>query len=139
MVDTGVHRSSPTNMSINDGCRSYSAPVHLFFLFITSSISLMIRLSSVDIVFQRLRRYPCSAVSAIADSSSSAKNCDNVIPNPLQMHAIVATDGLLVLEKRFLIVCQCKPEAFARAYIVKFRSFIRASRRSGTFTLITTH
>ena len=62
--------------------------------------------------------------------SPSAKNCDNVIPNPLHMASIVGTDGSVFLRKTLAIVDSERPHSFASLYSVQLRSARKCRSRS---------
>ena len=55
--------------------------------------------------------------------SPSAKNCDTVIPNPLQIASNVLIEGRVFLLKIFASVDSDKPHSFDKRYSVQPRSF----------------
>lgn len=61
--------------------------------------------------------------------SASAKNCDMVMPNPLQMVSRVAMEGIVFLLKMLPIVDCAKPHSFESLYSVHPRSRNNCWRR----------
>lgn len=80
---------------------------------------------------KQIQQSNSSFISGVSSTiSASAKNCERVMPNPLQIVSRVAMEGTVFLLKMFPMVDWAKPHSFESLYSVQPRSRNNCWRRA---------